>query len=140
MNHISQFEIRECLPERDSYFALFESTGWNAEYGLHAEELLKAISNSWYLLCAYDQQKLVGTGRIVSDGVFHALIVDVIISPEYQRNGLGTLIMQKLVEHCRTSGVRDVQLFCATGNAPFYEQLGFTVRSKDAPGMDYHPA
>jgi predicted N-acetyltransferase YhbS len=110
------------------------------EYHLSAEELHNAIRHSWHLVTAYDQNRLVGTGRIISDGVFHALIVDVIVSPEYQARGLGTNIMQRLLERCRGGRIRDVKLFCARGKAPFYGRLGFIARSEDAPGMDFRPA
>ena len=90
------------------------------------------------LVAAYDGGRLVGSGRIVSDGVFHALVVDVIVLPEYQGQGIGTAIMRRLVEGARARHIRDLQLFCATGKAAFYEKLGFQPRPRaaDAPGMD----
>ncbi len=136
MNDIASLELRETLPDPAEYFALFESTGWNQEYGMSAEELQRAILESWCVITAYDDGKLIGTGRVISDGVFHALIVDVIVRPEYQKHGIGTLIMQRLLERCRAARLRDVQLFCARGKAPFYQKLGFVSRAEDAPGMD----
>jgi len=140
MNEVLELEFRESLPAADEYLELFESTGWNREYRLSAQELCAAISHSWYLVSAYDREKLVGTGRVISDGVFHALIIDVIVSPAYQHRGLGTAIMQRLLERCRAALIRDVQLFCARGKAPFYRRLGFIARSEEAPGMDFRPA
>jgi GNAT superfamily N-acetyltransferase len=140
MNEISDLDFRESLPDTSEYLRLFESAGWNREYRLSAEELRDAICHSWFLVAAYDQNKLVGTGRIISDGVFHALIVDVIVDPDYRRRGLGTVIMRRLLERCRASQVRDVQLFSARGKVPFYSRLGFIARSEDAPGMDFRPA
>ena len=130
-------EYRETLPDADAYLELFESTGWNQEYRLTREELRAAASRSWFLLAGYHDGRLVGTGRVVSDGVLHALIVDVIVSPECQGQGIGASIMERLVERCRTARIRDVQLFCAKGKAPFYRRLGFVDRSADAPGMDW---
>lgn len=132
-----ELEYRESPPDRDEYFALFESTGWNREYGLTPEELQAAIGESWFLLTAYREGRLVGTGRVFSDGVLHALIVDVIVLPECQRAGIGAAIMTRLIERCRAARVRDVQLFCAKGKAPFYRRLGFADRPTDAPGMDW---
>ncbi len=140
MDETSEVDFRESQPDASEYLALFESTGWNREYHLKAEEFYDAICRSWYLVTAYDQNKLVGTGRIISDGVLHALIVDVIVSPAYQNRGLGTTIMRWLLERCRIGHLRDVQLFCARGKAPFYGRLGFMARSEDAPGMDFRPA
>ena len=130
-------EYRDTLPDADAYFELFESTGWNQEYRLTCEELRAAASRSWFLLAGYRDGRLVGTGRVVSDGVLHALIVDVIVSPECQGQGIGASIMERLVERCRTARIRDVQLFSAKGKAPFYRRLGFVDRPADAPGMDW---
>ncbi len=139
MSETSELDIRESLPSANEYLALFESTGWNREYRLSAENLQEAIRQSWFLVTAYDQNRLVGTGRVISDGVFHALIVDVIVKPECQRRGLGTAIMRRLLERCRAAHICDVQLFCARGKVPFYSQLGFIARSEEAPGMDFRP-
>jgi GNAT superfamily N-acetyltransferase len=132
-----ELEYRESLPEAHAYFALFESTGWNREYGLTPEELHAAAGRSWFLLTVYRQGRLIGTGRVVSDGVLHALIVDVIVLPECQGTGIGRAIMTRLIERCRAARIRDVQLFCARGKAPFYCLLGFAERPADAPGMDF---
>jgi len=140
MESASRWSLRESLPDANEYLALFETTGWNCEYHLTAEELNDALRRGWYWVGAYDRDRLVATGRIVSDGTFHALIVDVIVRPEYQAQGLGTNIMQRLLEHCRQARIRDVQLFCAQGKASFYGKLGFVSRPVDAPGMDYRPA
>jgi GNAT superfamily N-acetyltransferase len=133
-------EYLEAMPPKAQYWALFQSTAWNEEYRLSEDELWQAIQQSWFLVAAYDTGRLVGSGRIVSDGVLHALIVDVIVLPEYQRRGIGAAIMRRLVERCRHGRIRDVQLFCARGKAAFYERLGFGPRPADAPGMDFKPA
>jgi GNAT superfamily N-acetyltransferase len=132
-----ELEYRESLPDAQAYFALFDSTGWNREYGLTPEELREAAGRSWFLLAVYRQGRLVGTGRVVSDGVLHALIVDVIVLPECQGAGIGTQIMTRLIERCRAARIRDLQLFCARGKSPFYRRLGFAERPAGAPGMDF---
>jgi GNAT superfamily N-acetyltransferase len=128
-------EYRHDLPNQDAYFRLFESSGWNSEYHFTAEQLQQAIQHSWHLVAAYDQDKLVGFGRLISDGVHHALLVDLIVLPDHQGRGIGGTILTQLVDKCRAHGVRDVQLFCARGKAGFYEKHGFVARPADAPGM-----
>ena len=125
---------------RDQFYALFETTGWNAEYRLTADELEQALRSSWYLVCAYDGDRLVGIGRMVSDGVVHAMIYDMIVDPAYQGQGIGTEILARLVEYCRSIRIRDIQLFCARGKRLFYEKNGFSARPDDAPGMQQRPS
>jgi len=99
------------LPDKDQYFKLFESTGWNKEYNLDKEQVFETLLNSWYMICAYKDDKLVGFGRIISDGIMHALILDMIILPEFQNNGIGSIILDKLKEKCILHNIRDIQLF-----------------------------
>ncbi|MFC1484594.1 GNAT family N-acetyltransferase [Candidatus Neomarinimicrobiota bacterium] len=123
------------LPDRDAFFALFETTGWNEEYGLDADQLNTALQHSWTSVSAYDGDRLAGFGRVVSDGILHALIVDLIVWPEYQGQGIGSNLLRELLVRCREAGLRDIQLFCARGQAGFYEKHGFRTRPEDAPGM-----
>ncbi len=123
------------LPAIDQYFDLFLTTGWNKEYHFTKKDVEEANNQSWFSVSVYDQENLVGFGRIISDGIHHALIVDVIVHPAYQKKGIGREIMSRLILHCRKHKVRDVQLFAAKGKFVFYEQLGFYIRPADAPGM-----
>ncbi|HTP11421.1 MAG TPA: GNAT family N-acetyltransferase [Anaerolineae bacterium] len=123
-------------PTPDQYFALYETTGWNDEYHLTPHDLARALVNSWYTVSAYDGDRLVGFGRLVSDSI-HAMIYDLIVAPDHQRQGIGGEILDRLVKHCQAAHIQDIQLFCATGKREFYERHGFIVRPDDAPGMQY---
>jgi GNAT superfamily N-acetyltransferase len=127
--------LREQLPLKSEYFSLFETTGWNAEYHANADDLARALANSWLCVSAYDGDRLVGFGRVVSDRVLHAMIYDMIVLPEYRGQGVGTRVLARLVDRCRENGINDVQLFCAKGKRSFYEKNGFEARPDDAPGM-----
>ena len=125
------------LPTAEQYWALFQTTGWNADDHVTPQELVKALAHSWYWLAVYDGEHLVGFGRIVTDQVLHAMIYDLIVDPGYQRQGLGSQILDRLVGKCLDANIRDIQLFCARGKQAFYEKHGFVIRPTDAPGMQY---
>ena len=127
------------IPPRAAFYALFQTTGWNDEYHLTAADLERALQASWYMVCAYDGDNLIGFGRMMSDGVLHAMIYEMIVAPACQGQGIGTQILKRLVAHCQEQGVRDIQLFCARGKRPFYEKNGFVARPDEAPGMQYRP-
>jgi GNAT superfamily N-acetyltransferase len=76
-----------------------------------------------------------GFGRLICDGVMHALVLDLIVAPDRQGQGIGRTILRRLLERCDASGIRDVQLFCASGKQGFYRKMGFEARPDDAPGM-----
>jgi len=126
---------RETHPDPRAYLELFETTGWNAWYGVGEAELLKAMGRSTYVICAYDKDRLVGIGRALSDGL-HAIIYDLIVHPEARELGIGKEILQRIVSSCRDEGVCDIQLFSAEGTEAFYSRCGFSRRPDISPGME----
>ena len=133
---MAQLTYCENAPDHNAYFTLFETTGWNARYAATPRDLATAIKNSWYTLSVYDDGTLVGFGRVMCDGALHAMIFDLIVHPSYQRRGIGSEVLNRILSVCRDAGIPDVQLFAANGMAPFYERHGFTLRPNDAPGME----
>lgn len=136
-NHVMPIHYFATNPNKEDFFALFETTGWNKKYQLSADELIEAIRNSWYKISAYDKNQLIAYGRIISDGIAHALLLDIIIHPDYQGKYIGKEILFRLVEKCKKHGIKDIQLFCAKEKIGFYEKYGFVVRPENAPGMEY---
>jgi ribosomal protein S18 acetylase RimI-like enzyme len=134
MNNVT---YSETMPPKEKYWELFLTTGWNEAYQATPETLLQAVANSAFYISAYDGDKLVGFGRVLSDGYLHATIYEMIIEPTYQRQGIGSEILTRLVEKCVDLGITDIQLFCAKGKVGFYQKHGFVVRPTDAPGMQY---
>jgi len=127
--------FKETLPDIKEYWNLFQTTGWNQEYNFSIQDLANAIQNSWYSMSIYDSDKLIGFGRVIADGVHHALIVDLIIHPDYQNKGLGSRLLDMLVSKCKKNKIRDIQLFSAKDKYSFYEKFGFEKRPDNAPGM-----
>ncbi len=127
--------FHECLPDINDYWELFQTTGWNDGYKFTKQDLENAISNSWFSISIFHMEKLIGFGRVISDGVHHALIVDLIIHPDYQAKSLGSQLLERLVEKCKIHNIRDVQLFAAMNKFGFYEKFGFKKRPVNAPGM-----
>lgn len=125
----------EELPSPEQFYKLFETTGWNDKYELNPKELFTALKNSWYTISVFDNDLLIGFGRIICDGVAHALILDCIIHPDEQGKGIGKEVMNKLVSKSKKHKIRDIQLFSAKNKAGFYEKLGFEKRNNDSPGM-----
>ena len=130
-------QFKEQLPDINKYWDLFSTTGWNSEYNFTITELKKSIENSWYAMTAFDADTLIGFGRVIADGVHHALIVDIIVHPRYQGKGIGSVLLERLVKKCKDANIRDIQLFAATDKYEFYEKHGFQRRPQNAPGMQY---
>ncbi|HEY4079801.1 MAG TPA: GNAT family N-acetyltransferase [Burkholderiaceae bacterium] len=120
-----------------AFKSLYDTTGWagGAEHPVSRYEA--ALSGSWACCSAYADDRLVGFGRVISDGVLHAFITEMIIAPDFQQQGIGRAILDALVQRCLARGVTDIQLFCAEGKEGFYRQGGFAPRLPTRPGMQY---
>ena len=123
-------EIREYREYREEeLLSLYASVGWTA-YTQHPETLRAGVANSLFTLGAYDGQTLLGIIRTVGDGHTIVLIQDILVFPEHQRKGIGSKLMQAVLERFRN--VRQIEL--ATDDIPaniaFSESLGFRKMSE----------
>ena len=123
-------------PTPAAFKTLYDTTGWSS-VEREASDFEAALAGSWFLCAAYSGERLVGFGRIISDGVLHAFLTEMIIVPELQSRGIGRAILDALVGHCLAQGVTDIQLFCAEGKEEFYRKGGFAPRGTGRPGMQY---
>lgn len=130
-----EIKYAERVPDCEAYLELFETTGWNESYRASAGDLQRSLTRSWHAISAFEEKRLVGFGRLLSDGVLYAVVFDVIVVPDMQRQGIGTGIMTRLLKRCESHGIRDVLLFSAAGTRSFYRRFGFVDRPGDAPGM-----
>lgn len=133
------FYYREMEPSLADYKRLFESTGWTASIAISDEMLQQAIDKSWYWVSVFENDSLIGAGRLVSDGGLYALLCDMIVLPDYQNQGIGTSILGMLKDQCAKHNIQRIWLFSAPGRAPFYEKNGFEIRPGNAPGMQMNP-
>ena len=108
---------------------LYSSVGWTA-YTDDPMSLKAGFQNSLLTLGAYEGGTLQGVIRTVGDGQTIVYIQDILVLPEYQRRGIGTALVQAVLER-----FRDVtQIMLTTDNTPktiaFYESLGFVQLTK----------
>lgn len=133
--------IKENINNVEEFNLLYDSVGWGA-YDKKISK--KALNNTYYSVSIYDDNKIIGYGRLIGDGICFMYIHDVMVMPEYQNKKIGTSIMNKLIEKIATikkenPGVR-VYLGASKGKEGFYKRFGFIER-QDADlgaGMIYN--
>ncbi len=111
--------------------ALFQTIGWKRD----GSKWPKVLEKSTYVLCAYDGDTLVGFGRILEDGVM-CMFYDVGVHPDYRGKGIGTSIIEKLIDKVKDKGYASIGLFAwkeNPDNISFYEKFGF---EKASGGME----
>lgn len=125
----------EKTPTPDDFNMLTESVGWGKRENSIVEEALK---NTLYSLCVYDENKLIGYGRIIGDKTIFLYIQDIMVIPKYQGKQIGTCIMYKLLEQVdRYKKVNPnirTYLGASKGKESFYEKFGFISRPNDKLG------
>lgn len=87
-------------------------------------DLRIAIANSNPVITVWDHDRIVGFARATSDGIYRAVIWDVVIHPDYQGAGLGRKLVQTVLSHARICRVERVYLM-TTHQQSFYEKIGF---------------
>ena len=84
----------EQTPSADEFNFLTNSVGWGKRENSIVDE---ALNNTLYSLCVYDDDKLIGYGRIIGDKTIFLYIQDIMVIPEYQGKHIGTGVMENLL-------------------------------------------
>nr|YP_010336700.1 GCN5-like N-acetyltransferase [Stylonema alsidii]UNJ15106.1 GCN5-like N-acetyltransferase [Stylonema alsidii] len=85
------------------------------------------------------QYKLIGFVRAISDNAFNATIWDMVIHPEYQSQGLGTILMKTIIQELRYLEIDTITLFADAKSIKFYNKLGFIPDPLNIKGMFWYP-
>ena len=118
------------------YNMLREAVGWGS---YNPDKVRMALDRSDFVIAAQINEKTIGMARVIQDGL-QALIMDVIVLPEYQGQGIGKTMMERVMEYLNDishGGGIFVNLMSAIDRDGFYGQFGFERRpnEKRGPGM-----
>ena len=87
------------------------------------EKMAEILQNSSILVSAYEGEKIVGVCRSISDFTFVTYISELIVHPEYQQRGIGSMLI-KQTKTLSKGAKRLVLLSSKTANN-FYSKMGF---------------
>jgi len=129
--------IEECSISPNIYNYLRKEVGWE-EHEIFDIEL--ALRNTLYIVIAKNEKnEIIGMARIIGDEGLCYYIQDVIVIPKYQNNGIGKLLMIKIMEYIKIHKKKAVfvGLMAAKGKEDFYKKYGFIERPNEnlGPGM-----
>ena len=77
--------------------ALYDSVGW-VLYLKKYPDLTVLLPGCHLVLSAWDGDRLVGIIRTISDGVSYEYVIDLLVAPEYQSQGIGTHLFKWVSE------------------------------------------
>lgn len=110
----------------EEFISLWKSV-WENEPTLRQTKL--AMDNTLFRVSVYDGEKIVAMARVIGDIGLSYYIKDVVVKPEYQKRGIGKLLINELMKFIKENGVKGTDIFvelCAMPDKiPFYEKFGF---------------
>lgn len=124
-------EYKEKVPTTIEYNYLTNAVGW----GIREDDIVEiALSNSIYSICAYENDKIIGYGRIIGDKTIFLYIQDIMVIPEYQNREVGTNIMKNILEEINelkkiNPNIR-AYLGASKEKEDFYKKFGFITRKE----------
>ena len=87
-------------------------------------ELKRMLAGSNVVISLWRGKRLLGFGRATSDGIYRAVLWDVVVAGDLQGHGFGRQVIDALLAAPGIRGVERVYLM-TTKSQGFYEQLGF---------------
>jgi ribosomal protein S18 acetylase RimI-like enzyme len=99
------------------------SVGWN-----EMEECYKdSLKRSYFYICCYEDNKLIGFLDVVSNGVTDAYIQDVMVNPYYQGKGVGTNLIKLAIDKLKEDKIYMISVIFQESLLSFYKKFGFNI-------------
>ena len=107
-------------------YELYQLSWWGNDREIPDIKIMLKNSDINLGICEKESQKLVGFTRILTDYIYRAIIWDVMVAPNHQKQGLGSQLVNEILNHSQLQNVGTFMLVCLPEMIPFYEKLGFT--------------
>ena len=121
----TNYVIKNTVVSPDDYNELREKSGIGNKKS--KENVKVAIENSLFITSIYDGNKLIAMARVVGDCAISLVVTDVMVDLEYQKNGLGRVLMNEINKYLDENYDEDsyIILLANTPYDKFYEKFNF---------------
>ena len=102
---------------------LDKNTSWAKNRKI--KDLKNCLANSDVIISLWSNNKILGFGRALSDGIYRSVLWDIVIDHNHQGKGYGKLIVNSLLEAKRIKQCDKIYLM-TTNQQDFYCQIGFS--------------
>ncbi len=123
--------IKHQFPTTKEFIKLFISVGWERE----EKRVDENRKNSCFAVSIYKNNEILAMGRVVGDGAYFT-IYDVVVDKTHQGKGLGSIIINEIINWYKTFKDDDTFLYlnASKGKEQFYEKFGFRARPNEEVG------
>ena len=87
-------EFTHKIPSVEAYNQLRVNAGMNSTKPY--SEVKKALEGTLFLVSVYEEDELIGLGRIVGDGGIAFIVCDIMVDKKFQRRGIANQIMEMI--------------------------------------------
>jgi GNAT superfamily N-acetyltransferase len=120
----------------DEAAALYVELGWGTAKEYSTARMKRSLEHCDIVVSARNAAgELIGIGRALSDFAIDTKILDLIIAPEYQRQGLGLAMMKKLATAAKGTSIyfeTERKNFAFAAKCGYAKRSGLTVFRKKA--------
>lgn len=110
--------------------------------GPSLEQTRLAMKHTLFRVSVWDGDLIVAMARMNGDMGLNYYIKDVVVRPEYQRKGIGKMLINELRRFINDNGVKGTDIFvelCAVPDKiPFYEKFGFEANEAQRLKIYHH--
>ena len=111
----------------DAVIELYRSSGLGVYRPVDdPARMQQMLENANLVVTAWDDARLVGISRSLSDFSFATYLADLAVHAEYQRQGIGRELMRRTQA---AGGQAKIFLFAAPEAEPYYPHVGFSKGS-----------
>ena len=114
------YEISPKLANED-LSDLFENS-WNE---VPDPRYVSRLTSECIWVVAYDQGKLIGFVKVVSDGGKHGFVLDTTTHADYRNCGVGTELLKRLSATSKQKGIEWLHVDFEAKHTAFYRKSGF---------------
>ncbi len=122
--HIMDYSFERPI-KPDQLQVLFRQTRWAEDRSI--EGIQTMLEGTAVVLGAWEEDRLVGFARAITDGIYRGLIDDVVVEESRRSMGIGSELMQRLLEWLTEMGLAQILLRCREDMVPFYKRHGFKI-------------
>ncbi|MGO4865843.1 GNAT family N-acetyltransferase [Ligilactobacillus ruminis] len=119
---------------KNELIELYKSVGWTADVN-NIDNLRKGMKKS-YVIAAYEDKKLIGLVRALSDYSTVVYVQDLLVASDYQGRRVGKSLMHHLLNYFGSVG----QIIVTANNderiGKFFRYLNFREESKNTYEID----
>jgi GNAT superfamily N-acetyltransferase len=124
---MADIEFRENIEaaEYGAVLELYKTLGWGT-YTQNPDGLQKALQNSTYVVGCYADNRLIGLVRSLSDDVSIHYLQDILVHPDFQRQGIGKQLVQRCIDRFRHVRTHLLLTDDREQQQRFYQSCGYT--------------